>query len=125
MRSNFLLNSNQIADVTGSIHYDVPAGGTIGSIATTALDTVNGVSQYSGSSAVSWKVDEAGYINASSAVTVGSDHLWNVVGDVIYGSNVYRFRATDSTAKFVGYGNGGYGGDLLVQVVRIDVCVCI
>ena len=105
-----MLNSQQIAAVTGSIYFDVPEGGTIGSISTSGFDTVNGKSQYSGVSSVEWDVGEAGSITAASDVSLVGGSLWDVTGDLVYGSNVYNFNAQDSTADFVCYGDGGYGG---------------
>ena len=108
--SNFLLGTKQLAAVTGSIYFDVPEGGTVGSIRTAGYDSINGHSHYAGVSSVEWDVGESGTITAASDISLVTGTLWDVTGDFVYGSNVYNFFAEDSTAKFVCYGNGGYGG---------------
>jgi hypothetical protein len=109
-KSDLIGNGAQLANVTGLISYDVPEGGTIGSISTSGFDTVNGQSQYSGVSSVEWDVGEAGSITAASDVSLVGGSLWDVTGGLVYGSNVYNFSAQDTTADFVCYGDGGYGG---------------
>ena len=102
-------NGELLANVTGLVAYDVPAGGTVGSILTRGDDVINGHSHYAGVSSVEWDVGESGTITAASDVSLVTGSLWDVTGDFVYGSNVYNFFAEDSTAKFVCYGNGGYG----------------
>ena len=110
-QSDFSLDSQQLAAVTGSVFFDVPEGGTVGSIFTSGFDTVNGKSQYSGVSSVKWSVgEESGTMTAASDVSLAEGALWDVTGDLLYGSNVYYFNAQDSTAAFVCQGKGGYGG---------------
>ena len=123
-QSDFSLGSQQLAAVTGSVSFDVPEGGTVGSISTSGFDTVNGKPQYSGVSSVEWSVGESGTITAASDVSLAEGALWDVTGDLVYGSNVYNFNAQDSTAAFVCYGNGGYGGASIYEwYVRMRCCI--
>ena len=105
LNSDFVLGSEQLASLTGAIHFDVPVGGYHGSVSATGSDVVNGHSQFHSASSLSWDI-------SSSEVSLLASSLWTVTGDVVYGDEKYSFNATDSTAKFECWGVGSYGGDM-------------
>ena len=100
--------------MSGAVRYDVPVGGYQGTISTTGTDMVNGNSQYHGATSLHWDVTpggSAGLVSATSMVSVSANALWNVTGDLEYGNDKYSFNASDSTAEFVCWGDGTYGGN--------------
>ena len=115
LKSDFVLGSEQLASLTGAIHFDVPVGGYHGSVSATGSDVVNGHSQFHSASSLSWDISSDG---SSAAIDVGSEvsllakSLFDVTGDVVYGDDKYSFNATDSTAEFKCWGVGSYGGDM-------------
>jgi hypothetical protein len=48
----------------------------------------------------------------SSNVSLLSEELWNVTGDVSYGFHKYHIMATESVSSFLMKGDGGYGGNV-------------
>ena len=111
--SNFVLNNEQLASVTGAIEYNVPAGAMTGSISATGTDVVNLETQFQSASSLLWDVStggDAGMVSVASEVSLLSSALWEVEGSFEYGDNAYSLSVQDETAKLECYGNGQYGG---------------
>ncbi len=119
--SEVSLRGLKLANMSGRIEYDVPAGGASGLVSAQGAGFVTGRKQGSGASSLRWKSDKGfqrlAVSVASSAARGhngdgdGGGDLWDARAQAEYGSNKYQFNVSDATAKFACTAAGGYSGN--------------
>ncbi len=112
------INTIQKSYATGFLSSSISTNGKTASFVVNVDDRTTAtseVSQFNTNSFLSWNLHDQGDISLHSNVILTGTERWNTSALVQYGNNTYMYFAAEEIAAFLCAGQGGYGGDSMMD----------